>query len=463
MQSEFLIVGGGPTGLGAASYLQEQSRDWYLLEADDHFGGLASSFVDEQGFTWDMGGHVHFSHYDTFDRYMALAIPPDGWLQHRRESWIRMRGRFVPYPLQNNVHRLPEADCAACLAGLKQANERRAIAPPANFAEWMEATFGEGLTRLFMRPYNVKVWAYPPDRLGWNWIGERVAVPSYEKIMAAIRANRDDDQWGPNRCFTFPKHGGTGSIWNALGRRLPAERIALNCRVQSIDAARRVARTADGRTCSYRRLISTLPLDDLIRVVPGVVDAAQAERLVHSSVHTVGVGIDGTPPDSLKTKCWMYFPESNSPYYRVTVFSNYSPFNTPQPERQWSLMAEVSQSQVKTVAVDRLVDDVLRAMVEDELLPDRIRVCSIATRFLPHAYPTPFVDRDRVVDPILRRFEAADILSRGRFGAWKYEVGNEDHSFAQGYECARRLIENAGPEAEPTLFTPGLVNSRRNP
>ncbi len=30
-------------------------------------------------------------------------------------------------------------------------------------------------------------------------------------------------------------------------------------------------------------------------------------------------------PDDLATKCWMYFPEDNAPFYRATVFSNYSP------------------------------------------------------------------------------------------------------------------------------------------
>lgn len=32
-------------------------------------------------------------------------------------------------------------------------------------------------------------------------------------------------------------------------------------------------------------------------------------------------------PDSLNTKCWLYFPEDNCPFYRVTVFSNYAKDN----------------------------------------------------------------------------------------------------------------------------------------
>ena len=52
-----------------------------------------------------------------------------------------------------------------------------------------------------------------------------------------------------------------------------------------------------------------------------------------------------------------------------------------------------------------------------------------------------------------------DILSRGRFGAWKYEVGNQDHSFMQGVEAAERVISGAH---EQTVFYPNKVNSKFN-
>ena len=55
----------------------------------------------------------------------------------------------------------------------------------------------------------------------------------------------------------------------------------------------------------------------------------RAPRFVHSSSHIVGVGLSGPVPDALKTKCWIYFPEPQVPFYRATVFSNYSPNNAP--------------------------------------------------------------------------------------------------------------------------------------
>ena len=50
-----------------------------------------------------------------------------------------------------------------------------------------------------------------------------------------------------------------------------------------------------------------------------------------------------------------------------------------------------------------------------------------------------------------------DIYTRGRFGGWKYEVSNQDHSLMQGVECAERLL---GEGDEITWFDPITVNGR---
>jgi len=40
------------------------------MKKNDFAGGLSASFIDAQGFTWDIGGHVLFSHCDYYDRLM---------------------------------------------------------------------------------------------------------------------------------------------------------------------------------------------------------------------------------------------------------------------------------------------------------------------------------------------------------------------------------------------------------
>jgi hypothetical protein len=52
-----------------------------------------------------------------------------------------------------------------------------------------------------------------------------------------------------------------------------------------------------------------------------------------------------------------------------------------------------------------------------------------------------------------------DILSRGRFGSWRYEVGNQDHSFMLGVEAADHIVNGS---VELTLNYPDFVNGRKN-
>lgn len=454
-----LILGAGPTGLGVAHRLEELGEhDWTIVEAEPGPGGLAASVVDGRGFTWDLGGHVQFSHYETFDDYMDRALGADGWLRHQRESWIWIRGRFVPYPFQYNLHRLPAEERWECVRGLLHV--ARSPSPRVDtFADWVLATFGAGVARVFLRPYNLKVWAHPLETLSAHWVGDRVAVPPLEKVLEGVCLGRDQVSWGPNSTFRFPRRGGTGAIWAALAALLPADRQRYSTRVTAVDARARRVSCESGESLGYEHLVSTIPLDTLVVLLRAGGLSEWAPHLLYSTTHVVGVGMEGTPPEHLRTKCWMYFPEADCPFYRVTVFSNYSPENTPRPGRTWSLMAEVSESRHKPVARRSLADDVLAGFRATGLIRDREVVLSVWSRSLPRGYPVPSLDRDRALRALLPALEREQIYSRGRFGAWKYEVSNQDHSFMQGWECATRLLTGEAG-CEVTLNCPEDVNRR---
>jgi len=441
-----VIVGAGPTGLGAAWRLHERGHaNWALYEAADHAGGLASSVVDAHGFTWDLGGHVLFSHYPYFDAVMNTALG-DAWVEHVREAWVWMRERWIPYPFQNNIWRLPDAERDACLQGLIDLQRTPPAGPPASFRDWLLASFGRGLCDAFMLPYNWKVWAYDPATLGVGWMGERVATVDLARIQANIARQQDDVSWGPNSTFRFPRHGGTGAIWRAVAARLPAHRLHFGRAVTGVDSTNRQLRLAGGSVVPYDTLLSTMPQDRLLRSIADRPDlAAAASRFVYSSSHIVGVGLRGQPPEDLATKCWIYFPEDRVPFYRATVFSNYSPNNVPRPGEQWSLMAEVSESPVKPVDADAVVAEVIDGFRGCGFI-DPAMVVSTWHQRLEHGYPTPWLGRDGVLAPLDEALRSQGIFSRGRFGAWKYEVSNQDHSFMQGVEAVDHLL-HAVPEA----------------
>lgn len=455
-----VILGAGPTGLGAAWRLHELGyTNWQLLEASDQAGGLAMSVVDPAGFTWDLGGHVVFSHYQYFDDLLDSLLSE--WVEHVRESWVWMRQRFIPYPLQHNIWRLPPEDLCKCFDGFLEVFKAAAIngnAKPAHFRDWILKSFGQGLGEVFLYPYNFKVWAYDPARLGVGWMGERVPTADLRRSLHNLIHQRDDVSWGPNARFRFPLHGGTGAIWRALANRLPASKVRLNSRVTRIDSAAKRLHLADGSTHEYDWLISTIPLDDALRAISDRPElTAQAGKLVYSSTHVVGIGIDAPAVPSLKTKCWMYFPEPELPFYRVTAFSNYSPNNVPIPGKQSSLMAEIAESPAKPVDLSRVVEETERGLRDAGLIAPDAPIISRWHRRLEHGYPTPFLERDSVINPVDRELKAMNILSRGRFGAWKYEVSNQDHSTMQGVEAADFILSGS---QEVTYYDPETVNQK---
>jgi len=51
------------------------------------------------------------------------------------------------------------------------------------FNEFIHAVFGDGIAKHFMKPYNFKVWAHPPEMMNKEWIGERVAVLDINRAL----------------------------------------------------------------------------------------------------------------------------------------------------------------------------------------------------------------------------------------------------------------------------------------
>jgi hypothetical protein len=67
--------------------------------------------------------------------------------------------------------------------------------------------------------------------------------------------------------------------------------------------------------------------------------------------------------------------------------------------------------------------------------------------------------RDAVLKEALPELQKHNIWSRGRFGSYKYEVANQDHSLLLGVECVDNILFGS---QELTLEHPDIVNPRKN-
>ena len=437
-----LIIGGGPTGLGAASRLHELDyQNWTLYERHAYAGGHASSLVDAQGFTWDEGGHVIFSHYPYFDSLIDRALKGE-FHERVRESWIFTRDSWIPYPFQNNLRYLPKSVQIDCLEGAAKVTGRSGAREAQNFRTWILATFGDGIANHFMFPYNRKVWTTPLEQMAKSWIAERVPVIDFKRLLENVIYERDDVSWGPNSKFKFPLHGGTGEIYRSIARSL-GDKVQFSKELVEVDTSRRTVSFSDGTGDHFDALISTAPLDLLVNMLKPrdsqLVDAAQ--KLAHNNLLVLGVGLTRKIETN---KCWVYFVDEEMPCYRCTFFSQYSPFNVPNgdAEHYSSLMCELSYRVGESPDMNQLMEKTISGLIRAGILTeaDRQKIVSRYIQDVPYSYPIPTLDRDEALDVIQPVMLQRGIYSRGRFGAWKYEVGNMDHSVQMGLEAVNGIL-----------------------
>jgi protoporphyrinogen oxidase len=275
-----------------------------------------------------------------------------------------------------------------------------------------------------------------------EWIAERVSVVDLPRIERNIAEQRDDLSWGPNATFRFPVHGGTGAIYEGIADNF-RERIHLNHEMCSIDLDKKQVLFTNGRLEQYDFLINTVPLDIFVNsssLVPDEVKSA-ADYLVHNSGLIVGLGFMGKRDD---TKCWMYFPEFDSPFYRVTNFHNYSSFNVPggESKKHFSFMCETTYSSHKPVDKGNIVESTINGLISSGLI-DEMESGNVVSRYLidiPYSYPVPSIGRDRALAVIQPFLNNRSVYSVGRFGGWRYEEGNMDHSFMQGVQAVDSIL-----------------------
>ena len=115
---------------------------------------------------------------------------------------------------------------------------------------------------------------------------------------------------------------------------------------------------------------------------------------------------------------------------------------TPDKDRYYSLLTETSYSEFKPVDRRAIVEETIQGLINAGLIADADRgdVVDVWHHEADYSYPTPSVERDGILAQVIPYLESYDVYSRGRFGMWKYEVSNTDHSLMQGVELVNRLL-----------------------
>ncbi|KAE9556027.1 hypothetical protein FO519_000773 [Halicephalobus sp. NKZ332] len=473
---KIVVVGAAPTALGLAYRLNElktespnEAKDVELLvlEQESFPGGLSCTVTDDKGFLWDMGGHITFNHnFPYYEKATKWAV--DEWNSLQRQCLVDMNILFdtkgihlVPYPAQFAVPLFPEKIKQNALADLKERYERPIETRPENFQEWILQHFGPTILDSFFTPYTRKVWTVDTAKMSPNWVGTRVAKLPQEKLESLCAMNTEelakaDFGWGPNACFTFPKYGGTGAVWKSMANKLPKEWIQYNSKVTSVDVKRKELKyidKSDGdaeKVIDYDVLVNTSPIDKLIHET----NICPELNILHNKVFIIGVGLELPMPEFCEQYTWLYFPDPEVPFYRVTFLSRYGEV-TPDSSKYWSVMCECARTVEDPITEEEIREMALEGLITKSIIK-REQIVSVYSTTLPYGYPIPSVERDNELARAHEVLESHDIYSRGRFGGWKYEASNQDHCFIQGKELVDRLLLGE-PEK---LYKTGLAEKR---
>ena len=261
LTTDILILGGGLTGLSTAFHLEKEGKtDYLVVEKNSFLGGLCAS--QQKGkFLFDYSGHLLHLH-SSYATNLVRKLLKGNLARIKRKAYISLDKKFIPFPFQSNLWAAPEPIRQECLAEAVKIAQKHFSDKPANFEQWCIRTFGQGIYRHFMRPYNQKLWQLSPRQMAWDWCGSFVPVINLQQIQkGALKPS--GQAIGYNAFFYYPKQGGCGALVEALAQKIP--NTWLNACVEKIDLTNKQA-VINGQTVHFNRLINTLPLKDFISI-----------------------------------------------------------------------------------------------------------------------------------------------------------------------------------------------------
>jgi protoporphyrinogen oxidase len=422
-----VIIGAGLSGLSAAYHMGSSYR---VLEKEGEVGGLCRS-VAMRGYTFDLAPHIFFSGSQYVNGLVNELLNGD-LIKQRRRAYIYLRGTYVEYPFEVNLHGLPQEVIDECIEGARHRPEMQ----PRNFMEWIKSTMGEGVAKHYMIPYNEKIWKYPLEEMNTDWIAGRVPSPSVEEMVKGAQGKVDRD-YGPNAYFKYPRLGGTGAIPNAFAKRV--KDISLHSKVFEISPGGKYLDVLYTRNGEPKRLeadgvLSSAPLPELVKMIKSAPEEVikASERLVYNSLICLNIGVDR---EAISDKHWLYFPEKEYIFNRISFPMNLSPETTPKCRN--SIVVEVTYRGTKPDP-NETKQRVREGLIKAEILREEDKLEVFDALDFKYAYVIYDTQHRRNVNLIQSYLKSIRVSSMGRYGEWEYL--NMDKAILSGKRAAEEYV-----------------------
>lgn len=412
-----VILGAGPTGLSVAYHLEQAGfHDYKIFEKEATTGGLCRS-VQQDGFTFDYTGHLLHINDPYFQSFLDKLLQKDELVAIQRRSYVYSHERYTHYPYQMYLHGLPANTIADCIEGYVSRTKTK---QPKSFFDWVMKNFGAGFAQHFFVPYQTKIFAYDITKISASWTGRFVPQTNLKEILAGALQPKEPESIGYNAQFFYPVTGGIQFWVDRLAKKIQ-NTIYTNHIVCRIDAKNKIVHFTDGNYEQYDTLISTIPLDYLLKNIAEPSSSAvkkAGNKLLCNSVINFNLGIKGNISD----KHWIYFPESQYPFYRIGFPHNFSPAMA--PEGYSSFYGEFAYLPKHTSAKNALLSQAL-TLAQKVLNFDKSDIATKKILDIKHAYVLYTFWREKNLPHLLNHLELLNIYSIGRYGAWKYSSMQE--------------------------------------
>jgi len=419
---ELGILGAGLSGVTLAAMLQASPKvtTIELLEKAAAAGGLCRSFPFGR-LHYDLGPHIIFSKKPEL---LKIMLQPLG--RHarklRRANKVFHDGRFVKYPFENELSALSEPDRQYCLNSFL--NNPYGSYLPQNMLQFFLSTFGEGITNLYLRPYNEKIWKYDPAFMDTQMV-ERIPRPPAEDIIKSARG-AETEGYVHQLHFYYPKTGGIEALFRGFADRLQQKvTIRLGAEVEKIEKSGRRWNVfaTDGARRQYDHLVSTIPLPRLVEALGSSVPQQVADAAAALKFNSIAVCVVRVTRDSLDDNFAVMIADKQTVFHRLTKLDFLFPAETGNGGSS-SLLAEVTYRPGDLIdrlsdaeLMDRVVGDLRRL----EFIPGNGGVEARQLRRAEYAYVIYELNHRRHLKILRDYCEGRLGLSlHGRFGEFAY-------------------------------------------
>lgn len=450
---DVVVLGAGITGLTTAHQLLGAGCRVSVVDAALDAGGLASSFRRD-GFAFDFGPHEFCTDNADLVRLLEDVCGDDLLLVRKRAAQL-FRGKFVRYPFRptdvlQTLGLWTSMRAAMEIAGLRL---RRLIREPdtSTFERWTRARFGRTLYESYFGPYTQKVWGIDPDELDHVTASDRISVDSLRALVKktlkyhVLGLEDFDGVHGEfQHSFRYTR-GGIGTLQERMRQRVEALGGEFRFGRRLVGARRVDGRVtalefADGSTIDgFETIVSTVPLPLMVRAALG----ESAEPLLRQNAlpfrGLIFLFLRIARP-KVSDFHWIYFPDGDVPFQRITEFSHFGAGMTPDGQTGLTLEVAADPGDGIFELDDARIADLCLARLEQLDLLRRGDVLGYDVVRVRHGYPKQvkgFLDRTAALLGALAE-HAPNVLSIGRQGLFRYCNMNECMEMA--LDAAPRIV-----------------------